>query len=187
VKGVAVKRTKKMALALLVTGWIWIGCLADPFTGATVTVDLLTDMDPNSLIRMPDGSTTHYEMWIEFSDYGVLSIGKFTVDSSAHVLEYPSGERIGSITGADDLRRSGVRWTSPSDLSTATAAFITAEPNGETDIAPSGFMIQSGTLLNTAEGELRGQMSGQYTNRLGEVRNPVSRITIIIAEDNVSF
>ena len=185
--GVGVKHTKRIGLALLVTGWVWAGCLADPFTGATVTLDLLSDMDPSGLVRMPDGSPTHYELWVEFADYGVLSIGKFSVDSSAHVLDYPSGERIGSVTGADDLRRSGVRWTSPSNLSTATEVFITAEPNGETDIAPSGFMIQDGLLLHPAQGELRGQMTGQYYNVLGELRNPVARVTIIIAEDNVSF
>ena len=72
-------------------------------------------------------------------------------------------------------------------MTNATLAFITAEPNGETDIAPSGFTIMDGPLTSDKQGELRGTMTGQYTNILGEVRNPVSRITIIIAEDNVSF
>lgn len=187
-RGIAVNRRRKLALAVLVTGWIWVGCLQNPFTGAQVTVDLLTDIDANTLVRMPDGSPTHYELWAEFDDYGVVSIGKFVVDSLGHVLDYPDTEvRIGSVTGADDLRRSGVRWTSTTDLTDASVAFVTAEPNGETDISPSGYVIMDGRLTSNKEGELRGTMTGQYTNILGEERNPVSRITIIIAEDNVSF
>ena len=163
-------------------------CLADPFTGSQVTVDLLAGVAPSSSVRLPDGANSHYELWVAFGDEGVVSIGKFVVTGELTVVSYPDVEnRIGSVTGAEDGRRSGVRWVSEYRLDRATTAFVTLEPNGETDIAPSRVTIMDGDLAEDGPGTLRGQMEGEYTNFLGETLNPVVRITIIIAEDDVYF
>jgi hypothetical protein len=181
-------RGGRVCLALLVVGLSGLACLAQPFTGSTVVVDFLDDLVPSSTVRLPDGSSAHYELWVQFGDQGVLSIGRFIVDGDLHVLSYPDGtRRIGSVTGADDNRRSGVNFTSQANLSHATDAFVTLEPDGETDAAPSGDVIMSGALTSPAKGDLRGEMTGQYQNRLGVVLSPFARITIIIAEDNAFF
>jgi hypothetical protein len=179
---------RRRVLPLLLAGLVTVGCLADPFTGATVVVDFVSDLAPSSAVRLPDGSDTHYELWVQFEQLGVLSVGKFVVSSDSHILSYPDVEnRIGSVTGADDLRRSGVRFVSQANLRSATSAFVTLERNGETDIAPSPSVIMEGALTRERDGELRGVMEGEYRDRLNNLRRPEAWVTIIIAEDNAFF
>jgi hypothetical protein len=180
-------RETRFRLTLAVIGVIAASaCIVDPFTGSIVVADFLSDLEPNVVVRLPDGSTSHYEMWADFEGYGVISLGSFVVNSDGHIQSYPDIEnRIGSVTGADDLRRSGVRWVTESDLSDATGVFVSLEPDGETDISPSGVVIMQGALDDGSEGAIRATMTGQYETRLGEIKSPVATVAIIIAEDNI--
>jgi hypothetical protein len=174
---------------LLAIGWAATsGCLAEPFTGSTVVVEFYTDLVQSALVQMPDGSDSHYEMWVNINDEGVISLGRFVVDADLHILSYPDVEnRIGSVTGADDVRRSGVRWVTEANLERATSAFVTIEPNGETDVGPSGVVIMEGPLRDDGHTIMRGNMSGEYTTRLGEERNPTAEVAIVLTEDDVYF
>ncbi|MCA9562543.1 MAG: hypothetical protein KC561_03595 [Myxococcales bacterium] len=175
----------------LLTAWVLLlsGCLNDPFQGSVVQMDLLADTDPSSLVRTAEGDASHYELWAGFGEQGVASLGKFTVNSNFGVFEYPSGQtRIGSVFNPSiALQDTGVRLTTELDLSTATEIFITVERNGETDYAPSSQVIMFGTLQQDGQGTLRGALSGEYTNRLGETRRPAGRVAIVIAGDHVYF
>jgi hypothetical protein len=175
-------------LVLMGSALIWSGCLGEPYNGSTVTVDFRTDLEANTLVRMPDGSTTHYEMWVSIQDWGVISLGRFIVDTNKHVMSYPSqAERLGSVTGADDSRRSGVDFLTDYDLSQVDYAFVTAEPNGETDYAPSDYVIMSGTIARSGSSVLRGDMNGHYVTRTREEKNPTASVAIVLTQDEVVF
>ena len=92
------------------------------------------------------------------------------------------------MTGADDLRRSGVAFRTETNLEEATEVFITLEPNGETDISPSGVTIMEGTIGAADDtGIRRADITGTYTNRLGEVRTPVGKVVIMLTQDETFF
>ena len=172
--------------SILILLWITVGCLAEPFTGSTVQIDFIAGMEPNVVVRLPDGSNGHYELWAQFGDEGVASIGQFVVTPELHVTAYPNvDQRIGTVFYRSfDLQGSGVRFVTEFSLERVGSLFITLEPNGETDIAPSGIMIMEGPVAYDGEGLLRGTLTGQYDTMLGETKRPVATVAIVLAEDN---
>lgn len=165
-----------------------LGCLAEPFTGSTVQLDFLADVEPSLVVRMPDGERTHYELWVVFGAAGVMSLGQFVVDSEYAVLDYPAqSTRLGSVfnVNVDPITASGVRFVSEASLEGATELFISIEPNGETDVAPSGVVIMRGLLEAEEPNTLRASLTGQYTTLLGEIKTPIATAAIVIVEDHV--
>jgi len=178
---------RNLLIATILLGSSLTACLSEPFTGSTVQIDFLADFDPNLVVRMPDGQRSHYELWAVFGESGVLSIGRFVVDADYAVLDYPAQQtRIGSVfnVNVDPITASGVRFDTEARLEGATELFITIEADGETDAAPSGNVIMRGDLVAEPIGTLRSVLTGQYTNLLGETRNPIGEAAVTLAEDH---
>lgn len=173
--------------SVLVLLWASIGCLTEPFTGSTVLIDFVGGMEPSALVRLPDGSSGHYELWAQFGDEGVLSLGRFIVTPEYHVNSYPDvDQRIGTVYNQSfDLQGSGVRFVTEFSLERVGSLFVTLEPNGETDIAPSGILIMEGPVAYDGEGLLRGELTGEYQTILGDTKLPVADVAIALAQDNV--
>lgn len=177
-------KTKATLGALLVL-WMSTACLTEPFTGSVIQIDFFSDLDPSGLVRMPDGSDSHYELWAQFGDEGVVSLGTFIVTTEFHVNGYPEVDRrLGTVFNPSiDIQSSGVRFNHEASLERAGSMFLTIEPNGETDISPSGVVVLEGPLAYDGEGLLRGVLTGEYTNVLGEQRLPQAAVAVILALD----
>ncbi len=180
-------RLRRLAVTILLVASF--GCLNDPFTGSTIQIDFLGGLEPSAVVRMPDGSRTHYELWAQFGEEGVVSLGSFQVTSEFKVVSYPDVDsQIGDVFNQSfALQASGVRWVTEYSLERAGSMFITAELNGETDISPSGIIIMEGPLAYDGFGVLRGQLTGQYQTTLGETKFPLAEVAVVLAEDRVDL
>lgn len=178
---------RRLSVAILLVASL--GCLTDPFTGSTIQIDFLGGLEPSAVVRMPDGSRTHYELWAQFGEEGVVSLGTFQVTSQFKVVSYPDVDsQIGDVFNQSfALQASGVRWVSEYSLARAGSMFITAEMNGETDISPSGLIIMEGPLAYDGFGLLRGRLTGSYQTSLGETKFPLAEVAVVLAEDHADL
>jgi hypothetical protein len=174
-----------LTLALALTAAALSSCVVTPYRGGTIQIDFLADLANSDIVRMPDGSRSHYELWAGFDDDGVLSIATFVVDASRAIYAYPDEtRRIGTVQ--QDLAEgtdTGARFTTEASLESATRLFVTIEADGETDFSPSGVVVMTGDLTFDGEGLMRGRLEGQYTTLLGQTLNPIATAAVVLTED----
>ena len=176
-------RTTLMAALLLASTASLGGCLADPFRGSDVVMELGTQSAGDLVNR----STQHYELFAVINE-GLVSIGKFTIDRQLDARAFPTGEKLGVANrlSPDGLQQSGIGFTTRINLADASELLLSIEENGETDPSIDGPIVGRALLESGRRSVLVGTVTGEVPVITGGTAPLVdSRVAVVLNEDEV--
>lgn len=152
------------------------GCM-DPFQGADVA--LVLRGAPPRMGHPPAGE--HFEVFATVNGSAV-SLRRLCLPAfGSEVSDCATGEVLGVLDASDPetgKRITGIRFRVPVDLSEASGAFVTREPNDDPDPAPSGETVLRATLAPGSRGTLTGTLSSLDPSTFGS-----GAITVVPAVD----
>jgi len=170
-------RTVAPALALLLAlGGVLTGCV-ETYRGAEVA--LVLRPSPPRMGHPAQGE--HFELFATVHGSAV-SLHRLCLPAfGSEVRDCASGVVLGVLDASDSetgKRITGVRFRTPVDLSDASGAFLTREPDDDPDPAPSGDTVLRAILAPASRGTLSGTFESLDTSTFGS-----GAITVVPAED----